>query len=76
MDGEWHSVLPDGRDVEVRRRGEYWIVSCGHSQARSDNLDVALAQAIRAEFDVDGHVHEVHYPTWIRQVADQIAPPE
>ncbi len=74
MDGEWHSLLPNGRDVEVRREGEDWIVRCGQSQARSDNLDVALAQAIRAEIGLDGHTHTVDYPTWIRRVADKLAP--
>jgi len=75
MDGEWHSVLPDGSEVEVRRRGHDWIVICGQSQARRDNLDVALARAIRAEIEVDGHSHAVDYATWIRQVADRLAPP-
>jgi hypothetical protein len=35
---------------------------------------VALAQAIRAEIGLDGHTHTVDYPTWIRQVADKLAP--
>jgi hypothetical protein len=44
---EWRSRLPDGREVVVRRRGEYWLVRCGRSLARSENLDVALARAMR-----------------------------
>jgi hypothetical protein len=76
MDGEWHSALPDGREVDVRRQGQYWIVTCGQSRARSDNLDVALARAIRAEIEVDGHPHrvEVDYPSWIRHAADRLTP--
>jgi len=74
MDGEWHSELPDGRQVEVRRRGQDWIVSCGQSSARSDNLDVALARAIRAEIEVDGQPHHGDYPNWIRHVADRLTP--
>jgi len=73
MDGEWHSVLPDGRDVEVRREGQDWIVTCGYSQARSENLDVALAKAIRAEIGLDGDTRAVDYPTWLRHVADKLA---
>ena len=72
--GNGTRLLPDGRDVEVRREGEDWIVRCGQSQACSDNLDVALAQAIRAEIGLDGHTHTVDYPTWMRQVADKFAP--
>jgi hypothetical protein len=70
---EWHSELPDGRDVAIRRSGEAWIVECGRSRARSENLDVALAQAIRADTDVVGHADEVHYATWVRGVAARLA---
>jgi hypothetical protein len=72
MEGEWHSDLPDGRQVVVRRRRDYWSVSCGKSEARSTNLDVALAQAIRAETEVAGNAHEIDYATWIRGVADAL----
>jgi len=71
---EWHSYTPDGREVIVRRRGDYWAVRCGSSQAHSTNLDVALTRAIRAETDVLAHAHEVDYPTWIRNVADSLEP--
>jgi hypothetical protein len=73
MNGEWRSELPDGREVVVQRHGEQWIVHCGSSHALAANLDVALAQAIHAETDVAGHAHEVHYPTWIRDLADKLA---
>lgn len=72
MEEEWRTYTPDGREVEVRRRGEFWSVRCGSSQARSTNLDVALTRAIRAETDVVAHTHEVDYPTWIRSVADTL----
>jgi hypothetical protein len=72
MEGEWHSSTPDGHEVVVRRRGDVWLVRCGGSHARSENLDVALTRAIRAAADVDGHAHEVDYPTWIRAAADTI----
>jgi hypothetical protein len=72
IEGEWHSELPDGREVVVRRRRDYWSVSCGRSEARSDNLDVALAQAIRAETDAALQAHEIDYPAWIRSAADLI----
>jgi hypothetical protein len=72
IEGEWHSELPDGREVVVRRRRDYWSVRCGRSEARSDNLDVALAQAIRAETDATGQAHEIDYPAWIRSAADLI----
>ena len=74
MEGEWQSYAPDGREVLVRRRGEVWLVRCGQSEAHSKNLDVALAQAIRADVDVAGHVHESGYATWIRTAADTIDP--
>lgn len=74
MEGEWHTYTPDGREVEVRRHGEFWSVRCGTSQARSTNLDVALTRAIRAETEVVAHAHEVDYPTWIRNVADTLGP--
>jgi hypothetical protein len=71
---EWHSELPDGRDVAIRRSGEAWTVECGRSRARSENLDVALAQAIRADTDVVGHADdEVDYATWVRGVAARLA---
>ena len=72
MEGEWHSYTPDGRAVLVRRRGELWLVRCGRSETQNKNLDVALAQALRAEADVAEH--EVDYPTWIRNAADRIDP--
>jgi hypothetical protein len=67
--GEWRSHLPDGREVVVRRRGDYWLVRCGHSLSRSENLDVALAQAMRADNEVTGHAREFDYAAWIRGVA-------
>jgi len=70
---EWHSELPDGRDVAIRRSGEDWVVDCGQSRARSANLDVALAQAIRADTDIVGHTDEVHYAVWVRGVAAKVA---
>jgi hypothetical protein len=72
MDGEWRSELPDGREVVVQRHGERWIVHCGNSHAISTNLDNALAEAIHAETLSPQHPHEVHYPTWIRGVADEL----
>jgi hypothetical protein len=72
VDGEWHSELPDGREVVVRLRRDYWSVRCGRAEARSDNLDVALAQAIRAETDGAMQAHEIDYPAWIRSAADKI----
>jgi len=76
MDGEWHSALPDGRRVEVRREGEYWVVTCGESRERSDNLDVALARVLRAEIGTEVHAHKFDYPTWIRHAADELTPDE
>ena len=69
---EWHSELPDGRNVAIRRTGDDWIVDCGQSRVRSDKLDVALAQAIRADTDCAGHAHDVHYAAWVRGVADRL----
>ena len=74
MEREWHSYAPDGREVQVRRRGEEWLVRCGQSEAHSKNLDVALTQAIRADVDVVGHVLEVGFAIWIRTAADTIDP--
>jgi hypothetical protein len=74
MKGEWYSYTPDGREVVVRRRGDFWHVRCGTSRSRSTNLDVALTQAIRAETDVLAHANEVDYPTWIRTVAGTLDP--
>jgi hypothetical protein len=58
--------------VVVQRHGEQWIVHCGSSHAISDNLDVALAEAIHAETLSPEHPHEVHYLQWIRSVADEL----
>jgi hypothetical protein len=71
---EWRSRLPDGREVVVRRRGAYWLVRCGRSLARSENLDVALVRAIRTDNDAAGHTSQFDYPTWIRRVADTLDP--
>ncbi len=73
MVSEWHSELPDGRGVVIQRRGEHWLVRCGHSQSRSENLDVALSQAIRADTDVVGHAGDVDYGAWVRGVAHKLA---
>ena len=70
IDGEWHSELPDGTEVLVQRHGAQWIVHCGTSHVIGGNLDVALAQAVRAETDVVGHAG---YSAWIRRVADELA---
>lgn len=70
---EWHSELPDGRDVAIRRSGEDWVVDCGQARARSENLDVALAQAIRADTDGVGHTAEIHYAVWVRGLAEKLA---
>ncbi len=69
---EWHSELPDGRAVAIRRRGEDWVVACGQAQACSENLDVALARAIRADSDVIGHAEEIHYAGWVRGLAEEL----
>jgi hypothetical protein len=74
MKWEWHSYAPDGREVVVQRRGESWFVWCGASEAHSDNLDVALTRAIRAEAEVLAHAPKVDYPSWIRNVADAVDP--
>jgi hypothetical protein len=72
IDGEWRSELPDGREVVVQRHAGHWIVHCGGSHALSTNLDVALAQAIHADTDTAGHARAVHYPSWIRDLADKL----
>jgi hypothetical protein len=72
MDGEWHSSTPDGREVIVRRRGEFWLVRCGDLRVLNGNLDVALMNAIRADPEIAAHSDEADYPTWVRAVADEI----
>lgn len=69
VESEWHSELPDGRDVLIRRSGNHWFVRCGYSHWRSENLDVALARAIRADTDVVGHASEIDYAAWVRRMA-------
>ena len=56
----------------VQRHGEQWIVHCANAHAISDNLDVALAEAIHAATLSPQHHHEVRYLAWIRGVADQL----
>lgn len=70
IEGEWNSRLPDGRDVVVRRCGQYWLVRCGGSLAKGENLDVALARAVRDDNEVTGHARGFDYATWIRDVAN------
>ncbi len=72
MDGEWYSSTPDGREVIVQRRGEFWLVRCGHLHALNRNLDVALINAIRTDPKTAAHSDEADYPEWVRAVADQI----
>ena len=74
MEGEWRSELPDGREVVVRRHRDCWAVRCGQSEASSENLDVALARAVRADTEVAGHAHDLDYPSWIRSAADTLDP--
>jgi hypothetical protein len=74
FEGEWGSRLPDGREVVVRRCGRYWLVRCGGSLAQSENLDVALARAIRRANKITRHSREFDYPAWIRSVADALDP--
>jgi hypothetical protein len=73
---EWHSELPDGRDVAIRRTDEGWIVECGESRARSQNLDVALVQALRADSEIAAHAREIRYAAWARGLADTLADAE
>ena len=73
MSIEWHSELPDGREVAIRRSGEGWVVVRGQSRARNENLDVALAQAIRADTDAIAHADAAHYAGWVRGVAARLA---
>jgi hypothetical protein len=73
VESEWHSELPDGRDVLIRRSGNHWFVRCGYSHSRSENLDVALARAIRADTDVVGHASEIDYAAWVRRMANKLA---
>jgi hypothetical protein len=72
MDREWHSSTPGGRAVIVQRRGELWLVRCGHLHALNRNLDVALMNAIRADPETAAHSDEADYPAWARAVADEI----
>jgi hypothetical protein len=74
IEGEWSSRLPDGREVVVRRHGEYWLVRCGRSPAQSENLDVALTRAIRADNASSAHSDEFDYPAWVRSLADRLDP--
>jgi hypothetical protein len=62
--------------VVVQRHDQRWIVHCGSSHAISRNLDLALAQAIHAETDFATGAHAVHYPSWIRGMADLITSKE
>ena len=52
------------------------MVHCGHAHALADNLDVAVAQAVRGETDVAGHAHTVNFSAWIRSLADEITQDE
>jgi hypothetical protein len=72
MDGEWHSSTPDGREVVVQRRGDLWLVHCGHFHALNRNLDVALMNAIRADPEIVAHSSEADYPAWARGIADKL----
>jgi hypothetical protein len=72
MDGEWHSSTPDGREVVVQRRGDLWLVHCGHFRALNRNLDVALMNAIRADPEIVAHSGKADYPAWARGIADKL----
>lgn len=72
MDGERHSLTPDGREVVIQLRGRRWMVWCGRWRTLRLNLDVALMGAIRGDSDSAAHRHEADYPAWARALADKI----
>lgn len=70
---EWRSYSPDGHELVVRREGEGpWVVRCGEGAAESENLDVALIEAIRADYSTPFRRVERDYAGWVRTHADAI----
>ena len=70
---EWTTYTPEGRRLLVRRRKGRWAAQCGESpEAESEQLDVALIEAIHRDHDVVGHVLGIDYRKWTRDTADAI----
>jgi hypothetical protein len=70
---EWTTHTPDGRPLRVRREQGAWAAQCGDgTEARSDLLDVALIEAVRADAAVVGHAPRTDYGAWVRVQADRI----
>jgi hypothetical protein len=69
----WHGYTPDGRELEVRREHDLWIVRCGSTESENRILDVALIEAIRVENDLTTHARrQTDYAAWVRAQAAQI----
>jgi hypothetical protein len=70
---EWRSYTPDGHELTVRRVGnDAWFVRCGSGEARSESLDVALIDALRADHTTALHKLERDYSAWVQKQADAI----
>jgi hypothetical protein len=70
---EWVTRTPEDRRLVVRRSETLWIARCGEAGVgRSAVLDVALAEAVRADTDLVAHSSGVDYGAWVRTLADRI----
>jgi hypothetical protein len=68
----WTTVTPDGRRLVVSRESGIWTVVCeGGSEAQSELLDAALAEALHSESDRGGDSGTLDYPGWMRALADR-----
>jgi hypothetical protein len=68
----WRGYTPDGRELEVRREQDAWIVRCGSTESQNRILDVALIEAIRGDENSVAHTHHTEYAAWVRAQAAQI----
>jgi hypothetical protein len=70
---EWRSYTPDGHELLVRRDGGgLWVVRCGDGEAESEDLDVALIEAIGADRSTPLRRLDPDHAAWVRTHADAI----
>jgi len=69
---QWHSYLPDGHAIHVRRLADGWHVACEHGQATSSDLQTAFAAAVGLDDRHRDDRDKARLREWIEQHAEQM----